>query len=103
MVDRFGPIPNETAELIQTIRLRWLAKEIGFEKLILKRNVLIGTFVSNQKSPYYQSKQFSKILNYVQNQRIGSKMTEKNNKLRLRFENIQNIQQAIDQLKLLKN
>ena len=103
LVDRFGPIPNETAELIQTIRLRWLAKEIGFEKLILKRNVLIGTFVSNQKSPYYQSKQFSKILNYVQNQRIGSKMTEKNNKLRLRFENIQNIQQAIYQLKQLKN
>ena len=30
-------------------------------------------------------------------------MTEKNNKLRLRFENIQNIQQAIDQLKQLKN
>ena len=103
LVDRFGPIPNETAELIQTIRLRWLAKEVGFEKLILKRNVLIGTFVSNQKSPYYQSKQFSKILNYVQNQRIGSKMSEKNNKLRLRFENIQNIQQAIDQLKQLKN
>ena len=103
LIDRFGPIPTETAELIKTIRLRWVAKEVGFEKLILKRNVLIGTFVSNQKSPYYQSEQFSKVLNYVQQEKVGSKMTEKNNKLRLRFEDIKSVQQAIEKLRLVLN
>jgi len=101
IIDRFGPIPIETAELIKTIRLRWLAKEIGFERLILKSNVLIGTFVTNQQSAYYQSDQFSKVLNYVQQEKVGSKMTEKNNKLRLRFDNVNNIQQAIEKLRLI--
>jgi transcription-repair coupling factor (superfamily II helicase) len=103
IIDRFGPIPIETTELIKTIRLRWLAKEIGFERLILKSNILIGTFISNQQSAYYQSEQFSKVLNYVQNQKAGSKMTEKNNKLRLRFDEVKNIQQAIDKLRTLAN
>jgi transcription-repair coupling factor (superfamily II helicase) len=101
IIDRFGPIPIETAELIKTIRLRWLAKEIGFERLILKSNVLIGTFVTNQQSAYYQSEQFSKVLNYVQQEKVSSKMTEKNNKLRLRFDDVNNIQQAIEKLRLL--
>ena len=103
IIDRFGPIPIETTELIKTIRLRWLAKEIGFERLILKSNILIGTFISNQQSAYYQSEQFSKVLNYVQNQKVGSKMTEKNNKLRLRFEDVKDIQQAIEKLRMLSS
>ena len=103
LIDRFGPIPNETAELIKTIRLRWVAKEIGFERLILKSDILIGTFITNQQSAYYQSDQFSKVLNFVQHQKAGSKMTEKNNKLRLRFEDVKNIQQAIEKLRMLSS
>ena len=103
LIDRFGPVPIETAELIKTIRLRWLAKEIGFERILLKSNVLIGTFITNQQSEYYQSEAFSRVLSFVQQHKAGAKMTEKNNKLRLRFENIKNIQQAIEQLRVLKN
>jgi hypothetical protein len=41
------------------------------------------------------------VLNYVQQEKVGSKMTEKNNKLRLRFDKVNNIQQAIEKLRLL--
>jgi len=36
--DRFGPLPQPAKELIATIRLRWLAEKLGFEKLILKNH-----------------------------------------------------------------
>jgi transcription-repair coupling factor (superfamily II helicase) len=97
--DRFGPIPESTNELIHTIRLRWLAMEIGFEKLLLKNNRVVGYFVQNVNSPYYQSEAFTKVLKFVQhNQRI-CKMKETNGKLSLSFENIKSIDAAIKALK----
>lgn len=93
--DRFGPVPEQVIELIRTIRLRWLAMEIGFEKLVLKKNRMSGYFIQNQKSPYYQSDTFANVLRFVQqNQRI-CKMKENNNKLSLSFENIKSIDDAI--------
>jgi transcription-repair coupling factor (superfamily II helicase) len=93
--DRFGPVPEQAIELIRTIRLRWLAMEIGFEKLVLKKNRMSGYFIQNQKSPYYQSDTFTKVLRFVQqNQRI-CKMKESNNKLSLSFESIKSVDDAI--------
>jgi transcription-repair coupling factor (superfamily II helicase) len=81
LVDRFGAIPDPSRELINVIRLRWLAASLGFEKIILRNEQLLMYFVSNQKSPYYESDIFRKILKHVQqNQRIF-KMKEGKDKL----------------------
>lgn len=97
--DRFGEVPEATIELIHTIRLRWLAMDIGFEKLLLKNNRMVGYFIQNQNSPYYQSEIFTKVLKFVQqNQRI-CKMKETNGKLTLSFEGIKSIDNAIESLK----
>jgi transcription-repair coupling factor (superfamily II helicase) len=102
--DRFGPVPEQAIELIHTIRLRWLAMETGFEKLILKNNKLIGYFIPNQNSPYYQSEVFTKVLKFVQTNARTCKMKENNGKLLLTFENIKSIDDAINALKpILKN
>jgi len=93
--DRFGPIPDETESLLQTIQLRWMAKEIGFEKVVLKSSKMIGYFVSRQDSPYYQSPKFSKVLDFIKhNPRMG-KMYEKNSGLRISFAEVNDIQTAI--------
>ena len=97
--DRFGSVPEQAIELIHTIRLRWLAMEIGFEKLILKNNKLIGYFIQNQKSPYYQSETFTKVLKFVQSNARTCKMKENNGKLSLSFENIKSIDDAIGVLR----
>ena len=47
LIDRFGPVPEQSESLIQTIRLRWLAKKIGFEKLVLRNNRLTCYFISD--------------------------------------------------------
>jgi|TARA_R110000782_G_scaffold237188_1_gene323330 transcription-repair coupling factor (superfamily II helicase) len=96
LVDRFGKIPYATEQLFKAIQLRWIAKEIGFEKLLLKQKKLIGYFINNPDSPYFQSGRFTNVLSFVQqNQRI-CKMKEKNNKLSLVFENVTSIHQAIE-------
>ncbi len=97
--DRFGPVPEQALELIHTIRLRWLAMEIGFEKLLLKNNRMTGYFLQNQKSPYYQSEVFTKVLKFVQQNGRLCKMKEANGKLTLSFENIKSIDDAINVLK----
>ncbi len=93
--DRFGPVPEQAIELIHTIRLRWLAMEMGLEKLLLKNNRLVGYFIQNQNSPYYQSETFTKVLKFVQTNARICKMKETNDKLSLSFENIKSIDDAI--------
>ncbi len=99
LLDRFGAVPQQTIELIHTIRLRWLAMEIGFEKLMLKNNRMSGYFIQNQKSPYYQSETFTKVLKFVQMNARTCKMKESSGKLTLSFENIKSIDDAITALK----
>lgn len=101
--DRFGAVPRETLDLINTIRLRWVAIELGFEKLILKNQKLIGYFISKQDSPFYQSSLFSSILHFVQNNPKVCRMREGSNKLSLSFDNIYLIDAAMIILKKLKS
>jgi transcription-repair coupling factor (superfamily II helicase) len=96
LLDRFGEVPHETLALIDTVRLRWLARDIGFEKVILKQDVLIGTFVSDSESPYYQSTKFTRVLNFIQQHSRSANMAEKNGKLRLRFDQVKSVPEAID-------
>lgn len=99
--DRFGTVPDATKELIHTIRLRWLAMETGFEKLLLKNNRMSGYFVQNPQSPYYQSETFTRVLKFVQQHPRNCKMKESNGKLSLSFESIKSIDDAISALKPL--
>jgi len=101
LVDRFGPIPTSVVELINAIRLRWLAKQLGFEKIVLKNKRLVGFFISNSSSPYYQSDVFTSLLRFVQQYSNVCKMKEVKDKLTLSFENVTNIGDALKQLKKL--
>ena len=96
--DRFGDIPKETQELIKTIPLRNYAKKIGFEKLIIKNNKLVGKFISNNES-YFNSAQFSGVLSYVQKHKNNLQLKEKNNQLLLTFGGVSSIEGAVEILK----
>ena len=65
MTDRFGKIPLQVEELFDGLRLRWVAKELSFERIVLKNNKLQGFFVGNPQSPFYESQQFQRIMKYV--------------------------------------
>lgn len=95
MADRFGKPPKPLVELFDTLRLRWLGKSMGFEKILLKAGKLIGTFVSNQEAPYYQTETFSRVLQFIQKNPPGVKMYERKNQLKLSSDDIISVHSAI--------
>lgn len=96
--DRFGPIPPETEELINSVRLRWLAENLGFEKLVLKNGRIKGHFIPQEKEDYYSGEVFGKVLKHVQNNPRICKLQENKGKLTLSLSNINSVQQAIEAL-----
>ena len=85
IVDRFGKVPNEVRDLLNSVRIKWLAKELGLEKIVLKQKRMIGYFVGNQQSDFYQTNAFSRMLNYVQQNGKSCVMKEKETKNGLRL------------------
>ena len=98
IIDRFGPIPPAVQEMIRAVQLRWVAKDIGLEKVVLKQNKMICYFVSNQDSPYYQSPIFTNVLQYIQQNPNKGKLKERKERLSLVYEKINSINGALELL-----
>jgi len=92
--DRFGKLPPQSIELLEVVRLRWLAIELGIERIILKNRNMICYFIADQKSPFYQSDAFSKVLHFVQHNPGKCRMKESNSKLSLSFEKVISVAKA---------
>ena len=94
LIDRFGPLPKTVKELFRSFELRWLAQDIGIEKLVIKSGTMVCYFISNPQSSYFDSTEFKQVLRYVQGSPKECKLSEKNDKLRLIYTNIFSIDQA---------
>lgn len=92
--DRFGKLPLQSRELLDVVKLRWKALELGIEKIILKENKMICYFVSDQQSPFYRSALFLKIVQFVQKNDSKANMREINHKLTLSFTHVPNVETA---------
>ena len=77
MTDRFGKIPVQVEELFDGLRLRWAAKELSFERIVLKNNKLQAFFVGNPQSPFYETKQFQRLMKYVMSEGKNKQMSFK--------------------------
>lgn len=102
LIDRFGPVPAQTQALIHTIRLRWLARSIGFEKIVIRNSRMTTYFVSKPDSPYFQSSQFSFLLDYLKANPSAFQMKEEKNRLFLVFRDTGGINQALARLENLR-
>jgi transcription-repair coupling factor (superfamily II helicase) len=104
--DRFGPLPKEAKSLLNSIRIKWIATQMGIEKIIMKQEKLIGYFIGDQQSEYYNSKQFRRVLQFVQQNGNICKMKEKETKnglrLLLTFENVYSIDKALQLMEMIK-
>jgi transcription-repair coupling factor (superfamily II helicase) len=99
LIDRFGKMPPEAKELLNLVHLRLLALRLGIEKIILKQQAFICYFVSDKESAFYDSKLFTeRILGFVAQHGKGFELKEKNDKLLLRFNNVNTINYALSLL-----
>ena len=102
IIDRFGELPTQVSDLLDSVKLKWIATKMGVEKLIMKQGKLIGYFIQDQQSGFYQSDNFSKVLQFAQLNAKKCKMKEKKTRNGLRllitFEGIKSTTQALDAL-----
>jgi transcription-repair coupling factor (superfamily II helicase) len=105
LTDRFGPLPPRANALMNSIRIKWIATRIGIEKLVMKKGKMIGYFVSDQQSDFYQSKRFHKVIRFVQTHGDICKMKEKETpnglRLLLTFENVKSTRRALELMEML--
>jgi transcription-repair coupling factor (superfamily II helicase) len=99
MQDRFGPVPVQVNELFDGLRMRWIAKKIGFERIILKNNKLRAYFIDNPNSPYYESAYFPKVMAFIQNGKRNCSLKQSGNNLILVYDGIKTMHQAGSLLK----
>ncbi|HZJ35157.1 MAG TPA: transcription-repair coupling factor [Gillisia sp.] len=105
LVDRFGELPTQAVDLLNSVRIKWIASKIGLEKVVMKQGKLIGYFISDQQSSFYQTNAFTKVLQYVQSHSHSCTMKEKKTRAGLRllltFEKINSIDKALKVLEPL--
>lgn len=92
--DRFGPVPREVKELFNGLRLRWICKSLGFERLILKNRKLRCYFVEDPQSTYYETEMFQKILAFIAKNGKEFHLKKTNRHILLIKENVKNLKSA---------
>ncbi len=102
IIDRFGELPTQVVDLLNSVRVKWRAAKIGLEKIIMKKGRFVGYFINDQQSAFYQSQNFTKVLQFVQSHPRECKMKEKQTRnglrLLLTFEHIKSVKQALSKL-----
>ena len=105
LLDRFGPLPEPTKGLLDSMRLKWVATQLGIERLIIKRGSCICYFVSDQQSPFFQTESFSFLLMQIQKApdrlKLKEKSTQNGPKLLLSIHSIDEIKKLTSILQSL--
>jgi transcription-repair coupling factor (superfamily II helicase) len=99
--DRFGPIPPQFEGLIETVRMRWLAEKMGFDKLTLKAQSIKAQFVPGDKESYYQSDIFGRMLAFVKENAKNCKLAETKGRLILTVFEIKTAKAALEMFRKL--
>jgi len=95
LADRFGPIPEQSLQLAEVVRLRWIAMSLGIERIMMKNEKMVLYFVGDPESGFYHSPVFGRILNYVQRNPQSGQMRETNGKLTMTFSPVSNVSRAL--------
>ncbi len=101
LIDRFGPLPPQAEELLQVVSLRRYGKALGCEKIMLKQGRMFLYFVSNARSPFYQSEAFGRIITYATTNVRRCNLREQNGKRSMVITDVPTVGEAVKVLKLI--
>ena len=98
LVDRFGPLPPQAAELLHVVPLRRLGKQLGIDKIMLKQGRMVLFFVSNINSPFYESEAFDRIITFATNNPRRCQLREQNGRRSLAIADVPTVETAVSLL-----
>ncbi|MDT8401902.1 MAG: transcription-repair coupling factor [Bacteroidales bacterium] len=96
LTDRFGELPPPAAELLNLVRLRWLACRMAIEKIVLRNEVMVMHFISDPRSAFYKSNTFMNVIRAVSEDHRRFRVKQTDTKLTLTAKNIRKLEQAIN-------
>ena len=99
--DRFGKLPTTAEELLLVVPLRILGKQYGCEKILLRQGRMFLYFVSLPDSPFYQSKAFGKLLDYVGHNARRCNLREQNGKRSMVIDRVHSVGEAVQVLQAI--
>ncbi len=100
LVDRFGQLPTEAVDLIDSMKLRWMGEAMGLEKLVLKGKKMLAYFPADpDKAP--PQKVLMPFLDALQRNPSRFRMKQKNGRITLVVEAVDTMTEAMDLLKQL--
>ena len=103
LVDRFGRLPDATRQLLDVVRLRWVAAEIGIERVKVKNGLMIVNFVGDDHSPFYKSEQFMNLLRKVTSQPERFVLKQRDTKLAMTVRQVATVADGVKVLQDLKS
>ena len=65
LIDRFGYLPIETVNLLESVKLKWIGKELGFRKIVLKNKKMLCYFIKDHKNNFFKQKTFDRIMQNI--------------------------------------
>ena len=99
LIDRFGALPPQARDLLNSVRIKWLATQMGIERLVMKQGKMLGYFIADQQSKFYQSGAFQRVLAFVQRNsdrcHLNEKETRNGLRLIITFDKITSIDKAL--------
>jgi transcription-repair coupling factor (superfamily II helicase) len=66
LIDRFGPMPPRAIALMNSIRIKWIATQVGIEKLVLKQGKMIYFVCQINNLIIISRSAFMSVMNFVQ-------------------------------------
>jgi transcription-repair coupling factor (superfamily II helicase) len=91
--DKYGNIPLESENLLKSIKLKWTAQKLGFEKIVIKRNKMLCYFISDNSNKYFDSNVFKDIIKNIS--KFEDCELKEKNKLYIIFDNVKSIDHAL--------
>ncbi len=103
LLDRFGQIPKQAMELLDVVRLRWMAIALNMEKIIIKDKKMFCYLPSDQSSKYYYSKEFAGLMQWISKNPSQCKVKENKGKLAVILEQVETISNALSILQKISS
>ena len=103
LVDRFGRLPDATRQLLDVVRLRWVAAELGIERVKVKNGLMIVNFVGDDHSPFYKTEQFMNLLRKVTAQPERFVLKQRDTKLAMTVRQVATVADGVKVLTDLKS
>lgn len=99
LIDRFGPLPTVSEELLRIPLLRAQAKALGIERLLLKGDKMYLYFTGEENRAYYQSRAFGRVLAYMQTHQSSCALRQKEKKRSMIVSGVRTVASALEILR----